>query len=343
MLENARRFFQATEYPLALRKVQEALGAGSQRSGALSLKAQIEKDRREKKISEWITLARQHLDNQAFRQAREALDNVLQLKPNETDALRLLAEVGRREQEVARIRDEKARLYQAAMQAWEKGEVSAAMTKLEVLMAMNRDLPESDSARSSSYQNFYNQVHSEHDAIKNSYDEARRNLSADNFEAALGICKQCLTKYPNHALFQALKFDVEERRRQNLSAVIADTDRRVDEEQDLDKRVGILEEAAQTLSRRAALRPRHAPGAGQARSGELHHRQGALFRGARPVCRSARPMANPEVDPRKAAGSRIRDPALDQAPRSTSAAELQGRTGSSKPTSTWKAAITIAR
>ncbi|HTS48080.1 MAG TPA: protein kinase [Bryobacteraceae bacterium] len=243
LLENARRFFQATEYSLALRKVQEALELDPNDPGAVTMKAQIEKERREKKISEWITLARQHLDNQAFRQAREALDNVLQLKPNETDALRLLAEVGRREQEVARIRDEKARLYQAAMQAWEKGEVSAAMTKLEVLMAMNRDLPESDSARSSSYQNFYNQVHSEHNAIKNSYDEARRNLSADNFEAALAICRQCLTKYPNHALFQALKFDVEERRRQNLSTVIAETDRRVDEEQDLDKRVGILEEA----------------------------------------------------------------------------------------------------
>ncbi len=41
-------------------------------------RTQVEKERREKKISEWITLARQHLDNQAFRQAREALDNVLQ-------------------------------------------------------------------------------------------------------------------------------------------------------------------------------------------------------------------------------------------------------------------------
>lgn len=244
LLENARRFYQAAEYSLALRKVQEALELDPNDAGAVTMKAQIEKERREKKISEWITLARQHLDNQAFRQAREALDNVLQLKPNETDALRLMAEIGRREQEVARIRDEKARLYQAATQAWEKGEVSAAMTKLEVLMAMDRDLPESDNARSSSYQNFYNQVHSEHNALKNSYDEARRNLSADNFEAALTICRQFLTKYPNHALFQALKFDVEERRRQNLSAVIAETDRRVDEEQDLDKRVGILEEAA---------------------------------------------------------------------------------------------------
>jgi serine/threonine-protein kinase len=243
LLESARRFFEATEYPLSLRKIQEALELDPNDADALSLKAQVEKERREKKISEWIALARQHLDNQAFRQSREALDNVLQMKPNETEALGLLAEVGRRESEVSRVREEKARLYQAAQQAWEKGEVTSALSKLEVLVSMDRDLPESDTGRSSSYQNFYNQVHSEHNSLKNSYEEAKRNLSADNFEAAMAVCRQYLAKYPNHALFQALKFDVEERQRQRLSQVIAETDRRVDEEADLDKRAGILEEA----------------------------------------------------------------------------------------------------
>jgi serine/threonine-protein kinase len=243
MLESARRFFEATEYPLALRKIQEALELDPNDADALSLKAQVEKERREKKISEWIALARQHLENQAFRQAREALENVVQMKPNETEALGLLAEVGRRESEVSRVREEKARLYQAAQQSWEKGEVTSALSKLEVLVAMDRDLPESDTGRSSTYQNFYNQVHSEHNSLKNSYEEARRNLAADNFEAAMAVCRQYLAKYPNHALFQALKFDVEERQRQKLSQVIAETDRRVDAEADLDRRAGILEEA----------------------------------------------------------------------------------------------------
>ena len=243
MLESARRFFEATEYPLALRKIQEALELDPHDADALSLKGQVEKERREKKISEWITLARQHLDNQAFRQAREALENVVQMKPNETEALSLLAEVGRRESEVSRVREEKARLYQSAMQAWEKGEVTSALSKLEVLVSMDRDQPESDTGRSSTYQNFYNQVHSEHNSLRNSYEEAKRNLAADNFEAAMMVCRQYLAKYPNHALFQALKFDVEERQRQKLSQVIAATDRRVDEEADLDRKAGILEEA----------------------------------------------------------------------------------------------------
>ncbi len=246
MLESARRFFEASEYPLALRKVQEALDLDPEDNDALALKGRIERERRERKISEWIALAQQHLQNNSFRQAREALDNVVTLKPNDTDALGMLAEVGRRETEFSRVRDEKSKLYQSAMHAWEKGEVTAAMSRLEVLMAMDRDLPDADPGRSGGYQNFYNQVHSEHNGIKNAYEEARRNLSADNFEAALAACKQYLAKYPNHALFQALKFDVEERQRQKLSGVIAETDRRVEAEPDLDRKMGILEEVLKT-------------------------------------------------------------------------------------------------
>ena len=243
MLASARRFFEASEYPLALRKIQEALQLDPEDADALALKEQVERERRKRKISEWITLGRQHLDNGAFRQAREALENVVTVKPNDTEALRLLEEVGRREQEVSRIREEKSRLYQAAMHAWEKGEVTAALSRMEVLIAMDRDHPESDQGRSGTYQNFYNQVHSEHNALKNAYEEARRHLTNDNFDAALAACRQYLAKYPNHALFQALQFDVEERQRQKLSAVIAETDRRVESEPDLDKRAAILEEA----------------------------------------------------------------------------------------------------
>jgi len=243
MLESARRFFEAGEYPLALRKIQEALELDPSDSSALALKNQVEKERRERKISEWLTLARQHIENQAFRQAREALDNVLQVKPSETEALGLIAELARREQELSNVREEKSRLYQAAVQAWEKGEVTSAMGKLENLVALEKDLPEADTGRSGTYHSFYNQVHSEHNAIKNSYDEARGNLADENFEGALAICQQYLTKYPNHALFQSLKFDIEERQRQKLSSVIAETDRRVEEEPDLDRRMGILQEA----------------------------------------------------------------------------------------------------
>lgn len=243
LLESARRFFASGEYPLALRKIQEALELDPEGPDALALQAQVEKERREKKIEEWIQLARQHLENQAFQQAREALGNVLKLKPNDTQALQLLAETGRSEQEFADARAEKHRLYQAAMQAWEKGEVTSALTKLEVLIRMDRESPDTDTGHSSTYEKFYNQVHSEHTAIKSAYEEARRALAANDFDAALSICRQYLARYPDHALFQALQFDIEEKQRQNLSAVIAETHRRVDQEPDLDRRMAMLEEA----------------------------------------------------------------------------------------------------
>ena len=97
-------------------------------------------------------------------------------------------------------------------------------------------MPESDTSRGSGYQSFYNRVHSEHNSLKSAYDEARRYLSTNNFDGALAICRQNLAKYPNHALFQALLFDVVERERQNRSSVIAETDRRVENEPDLDRR-----------------------------------------------------------------------------------------------------------
>jgi tetratricopeptide (TPR) repeat protein len=96
-----------------------------------------------------------------------------------------------------------------------------------------------------SYQNFYNQVRSEHDAINNGYAEARRGLAAGDFARALEICLDFLAKYPGQALFQALKFDVEEQQRQQLSAAIADVNRRLEAESDLNAKVSLLREAVE--------------------------------------------------------------------------------------------------
>ena len=242
-LESARRFFEAEEYALALRKVQDALDIDPQGLDALALKNQIEGVRRQKKIGEWIGLARQHLANNAFRQAREALENVLKVKSTDQDALNLMAEVRRQEQEFDKAREAKAELFQSARRAWEQGDMTQALSKLQVLIKLDKQSPEGDTARSSTYQSFYNHVHSEYDSLKHGYDEAKKHLAADRLDEARRLCDQFLTKYPNHALFQALKFDVEERQRQQLSALIAETDRRVEEEADLDKRVAILEES----------------------------------------------------------------------------------------------------
>ncbi len=69
-------------------------------------------------------------------------------------------------------------------------------------------------------------------------------MADGNFAQALSLADAVLKKYPGHALFQALKFDIGEQQRQVVSSRIAEIDRELDAEPDLDRRVHILEQAA---------------------------------------------------------------------------------------------------
>ncbi len=244
LLDAARARFEEEEDPLALQKLQEALQIEPDNAAALTLKSRIENRRSERQIDNWYRLARQHIDNHAYGHAREALQNVLQLRPQEARALQLLAEVDRQEQEYKKLRQEKEQLHRAAMDAWHKGDVSNALAKLGVVLDLDRRAPDSINRESgANYQSFYNEVRSEHDAMNTAYAEARRNLTEHNFRKAMDACQTYLAKYPSNAIFQALKYDIEEQQRQELSAFIASLDRQVEAEPDLDKRVNILREA----------------------------------------------------------------------------------------------------
>jgi serine/threonine-protein kinase len=244
LLDAARARFEEEEDPLALQKLQEVLQIEPDNAVALTLKGRIESRRSERQIDNWYRLARQHIDNHAYAHAREALQNVLQLRPKEARALQLLVEVDRQEQEYKKLRQEKEQLHRAAMEAWHKGDVSNALAKLGVVLDLDRRAPDSINRESgANYQGFYNEVRSEHDAMNTAYAEARRSLTERNFRKAMDACETYLTKYPSNAIFQALKYDIEEQQRQELSSFIASVDRRVEAEPDLDKRVNILREA----------------------------------------------------------------------------------------------------
>jgi serine/threonine protein kinase len=244
LLDAARARFEEEEDPLALQKLQEALQIEPDNATALSLKSRIENRRSERQIDNWYRLARQHIDNHAYAHAREALENVLQLLPKEARALQLLAEVDRQESEYKKLRQEKEQLHRAAMDAWHKGDVSNALAKLGVVLDLDRRAPDSINRESgANYQSFYNEVRSEHDAMNTAYAEARRYLTEHNFRKASEACQTYLAKYPNNAIFQALKYDIEEQQRQELSAFVASVDRQVEAEPDLEKRVNILRDA----------------------------------------------------------------------------------------------------
>ena len=246
LLESARTRIEDEEYPLALQKIQEALDIDPENTEALRLQREIESNRSTKQVEEWYRLARQHLERFAFPHARQALDNVLQLRPDDPQAHDLMAEIQRREQQYLQLRQEKEKLYQSAVDDYQHADLTLALGKLERVLDLDRQAPEiSSSERGASYQGLYNKVRTEQDTNMASYAEARRLLAENNFDEAAKICEQALEKYPNQALFQALRVDIEDRKRKKLSAYIAEVDRNTEAEPDLDKRVDILRAAVE--------------------------------------------------------------------------------------------------
>jgi len=243
LLSSARRFREAGEAPVALKKVSEALDLDPKNSDALALRAEIEKERRGEKRDGWLRVAREHLANGAYDRAREAVDRALELKPDDVDSLELRSEIGSVEREAERARQRKEEIYQTALEAWNRGDVSHALTRMESLMALQQGRPDADGDRAGTYQKLFQEVRSEHESIENGHEQARRALADDRLDEAAAICKKFLAKYPANALFQSLQFDIEERGRLKLSQTIAETDRKVEQEPDLQRKIAILQEA----------------------------------------------------------------------------------------------------
>ena len=244
LLDSARARSEEGEDPLALQKLQEVLQLDPGNVTALGLRSRIEERRHDHQIEKWMQLARQHVDNHSYGHAREALHNALLLRPKDTRPAKLLKDIEAEEQDYVRLRRQKTEIYQAAVNAWKNGEVSQALSQMKLVLELDRRAPDTSSPDAAgAYQNFFDKIRSEHEAISNSYAEARRHLAEKDFSSALRICREFLERYPGHALFQALKFDIEEQQRQQLSGFIAEVDRRLDAERDLDAKVNLLREA----------------------------------------------------------------------------------------------------
>ncbi len=247
LLENARTRVENNDYPLALQKLAEILALDPNNPDALAMQARIERQRTQKQVEQWFRLAEEHRQNRLFGQARQWLQEILKADSSNTRARTMLAEVDQTEQETNRLRDEKKGLYDEAMQFYRNGELSSALSKLErgielskrpAAQAVTTDLD-------SQYQSFYNQVRSERDAVRDAYSEGRKSLDDKNPARTLEICEERLRKQPNDPMFQALKLEAEEMQRLEQSMAIAEMSKRAEAEPDLDKRVGILNEAVE--------------------------------------------------------------------------------------------------
>src|SRR5215469_15677544 len=245
LLDGARTRLEEDEFPLALQKIQQVLQIDPENSDALGLRRQIEKQSSERQTQTWFRLVEQHLHNHSFGQARQALKEILKLNASDSRARKMLADVDQREEEITRLHVEKEGLYQSALNCYQHGEISSALSKLERVLELHTQsqasaLPD----RGAQYQSFYNQVRTERDAARSTYAEGRRQLTDKNFVKALEVCSEFLKKSPGDRMFQALKLEIEEQQRQEQSALIAEVAHRMEGEADLDRRVSIIKEAA---------------------------------------------------------------------------------------------------
>jgi serine/threonine protein kinase/pSer/pThr/pTyr-binding forkhead associated (FHA) protein len=244
LLDSARTRIDEEEFPLAMQKIQDVLAMDPENADALTMRGGIEKQRSGRQIENWFRLANEHLQQQSFHQARQALEEILKIDANNRKAEQLLVQVEQREQEISKLRAEKEQLYQSAVNAYQLGEISAALSNLERVLDLGRSAPESAVPdRDAQYQTLYNQLRTDRETARNLYNEGRGALADKNFARALEICEEALKKSPGDPLFQALKLEIEEQGRQEQSSFIAEIARRVEAEPDLDRGESILQEA----------------------------------------------------------------------------------------------------
>ena len=184
LLDSAKARYEEDEDPLALSKLQEVLNLDPTNVLALSLKSKIDDRRSDRQIEKWIQLAQQHVNNHSYGHAREALQNALVLRPRDSRASKLLKEIELEEQEYVRLRQEKVEIYQAAVNAWKNGEVSQALSRMRVVLELDRKAPDVSSPDAAgAYQAFYDKIRAEHDAINSAYAEAKHHIAGTEVQS----------------------------------------------------------------------------------------------------------------------------------------------------------------
>ena len=246
LLESARARMEQDEIPLALEKLREVLELDPGNADALAMRETMEKQRNESQIAKWLELAQTHLGNHDFAAARHAVEEVLAIRRGEPRALDLNEKINAIEEDARHIRAQKEDLYNSALKAYQNDEIDTALSKLDRLLAVGRSNPDAAvPERDAVYQNFYKEVRSERDSIRGAMEEAQHHFNAKNFAEALRICKEGLTRHPSNGAFLALKIQVEDAERQQLSSYIAEVSKRVESEFDLDRRANVLREACE--------------------------------------------------------------------------------------------------
>jgi len=240
-LQSARARFDAGEVTQAFRRVNEVLEMDQDHPAAQALHAMVRARMDEGDVREKLQLAGEHLANARFDLSRQEAKRILAAHPGELRAEKMLAEIDRAEKDYRESRQQQEQAYHAALTAYERRDISAAMSRVEHLRAQGG--PYTDPARQALYEGLYQQIRGDHEAIREGLDSASQLLDRGEPAPALEICDRLLTRYPAHTNLLAVKWRAQELQHQALSGRIAEVDRVLRREPDLAKQVRMLEEA----------------------------------------------------------------------------------------------------
>lgn len=235
----AVRLFKNEEYALALGKIADVLILMPDHAPALELKSKCEAAELARRFAALEKSVKGRLDERAYGEARRLVRLFVEDFPEHGSALALMRDIARQEARDRRIRERLDDLYRQARQEIDNGNVTGAYSRAESLLALGptqvdqRRLCELIKA---AYQDF-----------QAGYDEIGRLLEQEQYRGAVRLCDELLRRYPSTRSLQAMSFEAREREQQKISALIAEVDRSLLEEPNLDRKIEILKTAAEKL------------------------------------------------------------------------------------------------
>lgn len=244
LMISARDSFSLSDYPQALRMVQEAVDLDPQDGEAAALRMQIEKESGEEQVLALMAQAGKQVQGQEFEAARFTLDEILRLRPQHAEALSLQASIPGLIDALKKTGQEKEWIYDSAVEAWQQGDITAALERMNLLLAMDQNHP--DSSRSASYRSFHDQLRQEQEVLAKAYETAKDKLAAGDMAGALEDSRHYLKKYPNYTGFRVLQGEAEERLQRSQAHFVDECLDKAAQEPDLDRAVAMLEQALRT-------------------------------------------------------------------------------------------------
>lgn len=244
LLASARLQIEAREYTPAAKCVEEALRLDPHYAEAVSLHEEIERCRAESDVAERLETARRLAGNHEFGDAKEAVEQALEIRPNAPAALELRSNIQQDEQEYSAVRSEKRRAARRAEQAMNHCDPAKAWEAIQRALDLDRQAPEpGDTA--SDLLTLSNRIRSASQDAQKSLERARESYQSGDLDAALACCDEALTRLPEHTALRALKLDIEQAQREHTTHLIAATEQEIEAEPDLDRRIEILKAASE--------------------------------------------------------------------------------------------------